>query len=537
MGSLRARMSLGRVITSAALALVVSVLVATSAHAGVYTVYSCHVPGGGAAPVNGWATATQGQNAAVPNSCASGGRGAFEAVLAANAKHAGGSFARWRFTTPPNTAISSFSVDRAISLGGGNNGTSGFSLGGLFSIRPFSRTKADAPDQCLTGDGCGGRSRGTFGRANLEGVGSIGFEALCSEAKDGCPSTGIGARYTAYSAAVTLLDVSDPVITSAPAGSLLEAGPRTGTHSVTVGAGDAGGGVFGAALEVDGNVVATAPFPGDGRCAVPYVFTVPCRASATTTLSLDTAGLTDGSHRARVIVYDATGTNSAASAPVDITTANGVTGAPVGTSVSARPYGLLHGYARYGRRVLYRGRLVAADGTGIPGATMAVFARTLTLGARYGGRGTVTSDAQGYFAYTSPAGPGRRVRFAYPATGQPGGAGIVASARAFKVRAPVGLSVSPRRVGLRGSVVFSLHLRGGYIPKAGKPVALQAFTDRGWRTFAIARVSARSGRARYRYRFTRTLRRSRYTFRAVSFADGAYAYAAGRSGHRSVVVG
>ena len=187
--------------------------------------------------------------------------------------------------------------------------------------------------------------------------------------------------------------------------------------------------------------------------------------------------------------------------------------------------------------MLYRGRLVSADGAGIPGASVAVFSRTLAVGSRYAGRGAATTDAQGYFAYISPAGPGRRVRFAYPATGQPGGAGIVASARAFKVRVPVGLSVSPRRVGLGGSIVFRIRLRGGHVPKAGKPVALQAFTARGWRTFATPRVNARTGRARYRYRFTRTFRVSRYTFRVVSFADGTYPYAAGRSGRRNVIVG
>jgi hypothetical protein len=56
-------------------------------------------------------------------------------------------------------------------------------------------------------------------------------------------------------------------------------------------------------------------------------------------------------------------------------------------------------------------------------------------------------------------------------------------------------------------------------------LALQALTTRGWRTFANPRARAGDGKWSFRYRFTSTSVRTRYSFRVVAPAEAGYPYA------------
>jgi hypothetical protein len=101
------------------------------------------------------------------------------------------------------------------------------------------------------------------------------------------------------------------------------------------------------------------------------------------------------------------------------------------------------------------------------------------------------------------------------------------------VRASATLRASRRFVGRGGSVTFRGRLRGGYVPRRGKLVELQA-TDRGrWRTFALVR-SSRSGAFHYRYRFSGS---GRFAFRARVRFERAYPYVLGYSARTFVSVG
>jgi hypothetical protein len=106
------------------------------------------------------------------------------------------------------------------------------------------------------------------------------------------------------------------------------------------------------------------------------------------------------------------------------------------------------------------------------------------------------------------------------------------------VRVRAAATIRPDRRVLRNGdeVVFRGRVQSGPIPETGKLVTLQALTRRGWTTFGNARARTTDGRWSYRYRFTGTTVRSRYTFRVVVPAESGYPYARGASRTTRVLV-
>ena len=117
------------------------------------------------------------------------------------------------------------------------------------------------------------------------------------------------------SATVTLEDVADPVLTAAPSGTALDGTrPVSGVVGASFSAADNGGGVARAVLEVDGTAVAELP-AGGADCAPPYTRRVPCKPTASGTVSWDTRTVPNGAHRVRLVVYDATRSDHVAAGP------------------------------------------------------------------------------------------------------------------------------------------------------------------------------------------------------------------------------
>ena len=158
-------------------------------------------------------------------------------------------------------------------------------------------------------------NRGPAGR-------DIWLNAACGgDAGKVCPA-GAGtaadmAWFRLYRAAIVLADDTDPAFGSPPAGALFAGGTLAGSQGVSFSAADTGSGVQQATLEVDGSAVSTQTL----GCSPPYTAIVPCKLSASGTLTLDTATLTDGQHSVRVLLKDASG-NSAAYGPFTVITAN-----------------------------------------------------------------------------------------------------------------------------------------------------------------------------------------------------------------------
>ncbi|UTI65051.1 hypothetical protein NBH00_02310 [Paraconexibacter antarcticus] len=112
-----------------------------------------------------------------------------------------------------------------------------------------------------------------------------------------------------------LTDDADPVITAAPAGSLVTATNTDRERTLTYSASDQGGGLYQQRLMVDGSQSVVGPVNDNGgKCALPFRDPVPCRTTPVTgSVTLDTTSLDEGKHLVRLEVVDATGVNKAQS--------------------------------------------------------------------------------------------------------------------------------------------------------------------------------------------------------------------------------
>jgi hypothetical protein len=127
--------------TVAAVALT-TVLVADTAKAGEYHVYSCRTPDGGVAPTDGWSPATFGVSALAENKCAKDG--SLFAALGEGASHVvGNDIATWTLNVPTTAVLTKASLWRAGDAEGGaaTNATYEFWLAGP--------TQENAFDSCV----------------------------------------------------------------------------------------------------------------------------------------------------------------------------------------------------------------------------------------------------------------------------------------------------------------------------------------------------------------------------------------------------
>ena len=189
--------------------------------------------------------------------------------------------------------------------------------------------------------------------------------------------------------------------------------------------------------------------------------------------------------------------------------------------------------ARFGAAIPLEGRLTDAAGNARADEPVEVFERVAAPGREWRYLATVRTARSGKFVFRALPGPARVLRFAYPGTAvtQPGSEEVE-----LRVRAAVTIRPDRRRLRNGEVVIFRGRLLGDPVPDAGKLLALQARTARGWRTFANPRARAGDGRWRFSYRFTGTAARARYAFRVVVPAESGYPYAEGNSKTIQVLV-
>jgi hypothetical protein len=187
----------------------------------------------------------------------------------------------------------------------------------------------------------------------------------------------------------------------------------------------------------------------------------------------------------------------------------------------------------YGAAVSLSGKLSDTAGNPRVNAEIDVLERVDLPGRDWAQVATVYTRSSGAFTYRAKPGPARRLRFAFR-----GSAVTRPWTKDVELRVRAAVTIRPDRKRARNgeSIVFTGRLRSGPVPSAGKVLALQALTARGWRTFATPRARATDGRWRFRYRFTGTNVRARYTFRVVALSEAGYPYAEGRSSTTRVVV-
>jgi hypothetical protein len=264
---------------------------AGSASAASYDQYACRLPGGGPAPADGFAGRRDGGiGSAVVDQCASGGD--LDAVLA------GPGSASWHYVPPAGTSIAAVRVRRRVVIGDGSRAQ--YALAG-------------SDDRCDASAPCG------------EGVYDLGAPPGGLDFRLSCPAPDCdgGGRVSLEAVRITLTDDVAPQLSGAPGGGLFASEPLSGEQEVTFAATDAGGGVYQAALVIDGTErprhAIAAGRPG---CRTPFTRAAPCPQAASGTLRLDTRTVADGRHSMALAVYDATGANRALYGPVDVAVAN-----------------------------------------------------------------------------------------------------------------------------------------------------------------------------------------------------------------------
>jgi hypothetical protein len=525
------------------------------ARAGQYHVYSCRMPDGASAPVDGW-SGSVGAGAAwdsyALNTCGEGG--ALVAALGDATAHATNvDISTWQFSTPAWTRIAAATLFRAGDLQGGQvaNATYQFWLAGSERTSVF--------DECIFTQGCTAQGdvtnpvatsdRVTVPSANLGSA--IYASASCSGAPERlCPSgagdaNGYAAALYVYAADITLEQAEGPHA-SAVGGELASAPTLRGAVPVSFDATDPGSGVWQAVFAVDGQVVQrTVVNDNGGHCRdvgqtsdeLPaFLYVQPCAQSVSADVAFDSTMAGNGAHRLTVSVVDAAG-NAAPVLDRVVTIDNPPPpGTSNGVNASTQARLSLHwaGTAKasvvggFGHSHTLSGRLTTTGGQPISGAAIDVRATPAYAGAKPLTMASPSTDAEGRFSLSVPAGASSRtLRFAYRAhldDVRPAATG------ALRLVTPAGIAlrVSPRTASAGSSIFFRGRLRGGPIPRGGKQLVLEARSPgSAWIEFKVIRTDARGRyRASYRFKFPGP---ADYRFRVRSEAESDYPYAAGSS--------
>lgn len=494
-----------------AAALAVLAAAAPGASAGTYTVHACSTPHGTPASLDGWMiSTTAGSAAQASQTC--GQRGGFVSLRLPPGTRVPGDSAMATFTAPPNTVIQQATLLRLFT--------------GSANPHVFWRAFVEgAPgEECVGRGGCPGLP---LAERVIPGLGRsrLAVQVFCGAIGSQCVNVPATVEGRLLRATIVLSDDAPPSFAEPPGGALVQ--PRAevaGVQEVAVALRDVGGGLRDVRLEVDDRPVATEPMRG---CAEPFAAPVPCPLQAGATLRLDTTTLPDGPHRVRVVATDVGG-NAVAHGPVDISVRNVPVACAAGTdrALAARFTGRRRRRTRtagYGARVRVRGQLAGAGA----GVRIQPLERVARRGARETPAGpSMTTDARGRFSFRVPRGPSRTLRFAYRRG--PTDTTLACSARLrLRVRAPVTLRASRRRLPARRQRArFSGRVRGGFVPRRGVRVNVQAFENRRWQTFESRRTDRRG---RFRVRVPFSGRRGTFRLRAVVPTDSAYPFALGRS--------
>ncbi len=181
---------------------------------------------------------------------------------------------------------------------------------------------------------------------------------------------------------------------------------------------------------------------------------------------------------------------------------------------------------RSGLSVRLRGRLTTPGANPLPDRDLEVLELVNLPGASWHRIATTRTTTKGHFSFRAVPGPSRTLRFRYPGTAKIRGRSTDVR---LMVKAVTSLRVNRRSVVNGEDVTFRGRLRRGPIPSTGKLLQLQAYSRRGWTTFATPRASVSTGRWSYRYRFASTRGRVRYRFRVRIPREASYPYETGVS--------
>jgi hypothetical protein len=549
------------------------------AHAGSYDVLSCTV-GGTLYPNNAWAAANNpaGDGRYVTDATCPSLNDPLTTKLAGGNSFGNGTYSGLWFFTPPDTAITNYSMTVHHYWYAPGNGAPDETTYTALTLGPTlvggTGQFAGTIQQNLANEGhwYGFRSAGSSGAADTGVLTRTLSDSTAAKTQRtatymtvsaGCyNAAGCTLGPTAnvflelYGSRVTITDNTAPALSGPTAGTgLLAPGTRSGDEPVTFSATDNVGVRRAELVDVtdaaNPSVVATEDYNStataqNARCS--FTRPRPCPDLKNETLAASAA--IAGRRTLLVRVTDAAG-NQTVSTPFAVTARGPVNGAGGGDGsrlVAGFPGHTFrgHGKARkkvgvlrpsktvgWGHSAPVKGILRNAAGQPVAGAELRLLVRELRLGSHYVDRGAVTTGADGRFTFRIPRGSSRRYRVAYRA--YPGDAGLTAKSDvSFNTKARITIHV-PRHVRARGSVRFRGSLPGRPLPPRGVTLELQAHQPgHGWRTVKTTRTR-KGGAYSTRYRFNSA--GGRFTFRIRLRPNDSYPYARGTSRARRVSVG
>ena len=336
-----------------------------------------------------------------------------------------------------------------------------------------------------------------------------------------CSSTSAFAYLTDFYAEVQ--DLAPPSVSAS--GELLDGGVVSGVQTVNATATDSGGGVRSIAIYVNGIRSAASNICGPDIDGDSYSHLKPCPdSSGQRAIQLDTehgAGWVNGANEVRICAYDVGGNEShCLQRTVSIDNSCAASGGTAATSLDsgADVGGQLRRRAQLTSNDSPVIRGVLTDGAGKPvgGAAVCVYQTTELPDAGRELATVVTTQANGRFATRLDAGPSRTLDLIYRFNTRKVSDRVELDSKVVPT-----LAVPHKHLTNGQSARFFGQLPG---PNAeGRAVALQARVGRKWRTFKQVH-SRDAGRFRGKYRFTQTVGRVRYIFRALVKSQSGYPY-------------
>lgn len=495
-----------RLLLAATLAfgVIVPAVVVSNADAASYTVWSCRAADG--SPVGTTAWRGSGSAGTRSDGCTTGG--ALRATLG-QADIADGEISGWQFTAPSGTTVeryrlwrSAFVPSTSTAFAAGVAGATGlgvqsFSDGCLISDGLVPCGVAEAPDPVDPSHDTGD----VFG--SFAGL-TVAARCMTSCAATADPSASVAI----FRSAIDLADNVAPAV-GPSVGTLFDPDAFAGRHSLLAPVADQGGGVARTDLLIDGAV--TQSMPTGGACAEPYAVAVPCATQTDRGFVVDTSGLADGTHSAVVRAVDAAGnvTDGPAASfavrrpvvvpptPPVIPTQRGMQ-LTLPRTASLPRKGWDFGVARW------------SDGSPAAGAPLDVYAGPLGAAAdelEWLKRISVAADG----SFTLPKSSFSRVLRVQPAD-----AAHVASPADVRVVAPLKVRMRKPSGTVRNGTTTTLRgtISGAGDAVEGMTVLVQAVVNGRWSTVDTVEASE-SGAVAWKYRFRRTVRTAKYSFRMV----------------------
>ena len=307
---------------------------AGNAAANTYTHVTCSNPdtGQGVAATSlpdGWSHSNVGgadySSSADCTGSVHGGKGI---VIGNGAFNPQGSKGILRFKAPPDTAITGYRWWRVARVYR-NEFTHGFAVKVVRNSDNYDDPAAGYSCTAYLGacNNLGDPAAAPFSDTNRAEIGALGADTtslsvimFCdgSGGNGQCSNIGLGSAYhRLYGGEIALEDNAGPVIGGALGGTMFADGSSAGERVITVSGTDQGGGLYSAELEIDGTSRGVQAFdPNGGRCAdvnpansdaYEFAHPRPCKLSGSSSFTVDTTQLGEGTHDARVIVRDAAG--------------------------------------------------------------------------------------------------------------------------------------------------------------------------------------------------------------------------------------